>query len=413
MRAILGGNWNNAAKCGSRASNWNNSPLNLNANISGRGVADTDALCISRLPYSPLADLYTLLEHSKTQSDCPARASNSKMKVRVGILKRHGNLWDKITSYDNLYLAYKRARKGKSTRRAVKKFEADIQGNLLKLQKTLIDKTFTTSQYKSKTIYEPKQREIYILPFYPDRIVQHALLQVLIPIWDNLMIYDSYACRVGKGMHIASKRTMLHVRKYEYCLKCDISKFYPSINHDILISIIKRKIKCKDTLWLLEDIIRSFPGDTNTPIGNYTSQWFGNLYMNELDTYVKQFVKPYIRYCDDFVIFHDDKTFLNKLSKDIEVFLHSKLKLKYSKCNVAPTYQGVDFLGYRHFKGYLLLRKSTAKRVKKRIPTLQDKYKKGTITKEQYQSSIASTKGWLKWANTYNLLKGLKYEKVS
>jgi retron-type reverse transcriptase len=328
-------------------------------------------------------------------------------------LKRHGNLWDKIISYDNLYLAYKRASKGKSTRRAVKKFEADIRGNLLKLQKSLIQKTFTTSKYKSKTIYEPKQREIYILPFYPDRIVQHALLQVLIPIWDNLMIYDSYACRVGKGMHIASKKTMSHVKNYDYCLKCDISKFYPSINHDILLNIIKRKIKCKSTLYLLEDIVKSFPGETNTPIGNYTSQWFGNLYMNELDTYVKAYIKPYIRYCDDFVIFDNDKAFLNAVAKDIEVFLHEKLKLKYSKCNVFPTSQGVDFLGYRHFKGYLLLRKSTTKRVKKRLPVLLNKLKKGNITKEQYQSSIASTKGWLKWANTYNLLKGVGYEELS
>lgn len=322
-------------------------------------------------------------------------------------MKRHGDLWDKIITYDNLYLAYTKARKGKSTRTAVLRFEKDIKGNIFKLQELLRSKQFTTSPYKSKTIYEPKQREIYILPFYPDRIVQHALLQVIIPIWDNLMIDDSYSCRKGKGMHTASSKTMLHVKKYKYYLQCDISKFYPSINHNTLIKIIHNKIKCKNTLWLLENIIRSFPGIANTPIGNYTSQWFGNLYMNELDTYVKQRVKPYLRYCDDFIMFHDDKQFLNQLGKDIEIFLRDKLQLTYSKCNVVPTHQGVDFLGYRHFENYVLLRKSTARRVKKRLPELKKNLKKGTITKEQYQSSIASTKGWCKWANTHNLLKGL------
>lgn len=324
-------------------------------------------------------------------------------------MKRHGDLWEKVITYDNLYLAYRRARKGKSTRRAVIKFEKDIEGNLLRLQKSLRDKTFTTSSYKTRTIYEPKQRDIYILPFYPDRIVQHALLQILIPIWDKLMITDSYSCRVGKGMHVASTKCMRFVTKYEYCLKCDISKFYPSINHNILLNIINNKIKCKDTLWLLEDIIRSFPGETNTPIGNYTSQWFGNLYMNELDTFIKQKgFKPYLRYCDDFVIFHDDKKVLHNLSVEINEFITTKLNLKFSKCSVFHTYQGVDFLGYRHFKGYLLLRKTTAKRVKKRLPILLKNFKKGKITQEQFDSSIASTKGWLKWANTYNLMREVK-----
>ena len=325
-------------------------------------------------------------------------------------MKRHGNLWNKIVDPDNLYQAYRKARKGKAWQRGILDFEKDVEGNLLKLQKMLCKGEFTTSEYRSKTIHEPKKREIYILPFYPDRITQHALLQVVAPIWNNLMIHDSYACREGKGMHEASRKTMRHVVNYKYCLKCDIRKFYPSIDHNILMDIIKHKIKCKPTLALLDDIVRSFGGGKNTPIGNYTSQWFGNLYMNELDVELKQKhgVKTLIRYCDDFIMFSDSKDELHKLKHHIEGFLKTKLDLVFSKWSVFKVNQGVDFLGYRHFPDKILLRKATAKRVAKRIKALPNLLSTGEITLDQYNSSIASTKGWLQWANTYNLKLNLK-----
>jgi len=320
-------------------------------------------------------------------------------------MKRHGNLWNKIIDPDNLYKAYRKARKGKAWQKGILEFEKDIEGNLLRLQKMLCKGEFTTSEYRSKTIYEPKQREIYILPFYPDRIAQHALLQVVAPIWDSLMIHDSYACREGKGMHEASRKTMAYVRNYKYCLKCDIRKFYPSIDHNILMNIVEHKIKCKPTLTLLENIIRSFGGGKNTPIGNYTSQWFGNLYMNELDQDLKQMheVKTLIRYCDDFVMFDNSKRELHKLKEHIELYLKEKLDLIFSKWSVFSVLQGVDFLGYRHFPNKILLRKSTAKRVDKRMLALPSLLKAGVVTLDQYRSSIASTEGWLKWANTRNL----------
>lgn len=197
---------------------------------------------------------------------------------------------------------------------------------------------------------------------------------------------------------------MEYVRKNNYCLKCDVSKFYPSVDHDILYKILQRKIKCADTLWLIKNIIYSYPSGKNVPIGNYTSQWFGNMYLNELDTYVKHVLKckDYIRYCDDFCFFHNDKTVLNAVAKSIESFLYTNLSLKFSKCDLFLVSHGVDFLGYRHFRKYILLRKSTAKRVKKRLARLPRLLVKGRITKEQFESSIASTWGWLKWANTYN-----------
>ena len=329
-------------------------------------------------------------------------------------MKRHGNLWDKITCPDNLLRAYREARRGKGWQRHVKWFERNVNGNLLRLQKMLCTGAFSTSEYRKKTIYEPKQRDIYVLPFYPDRIVQHALLQVVAPLWDALFIEQSYACRKGRGMHQASQQTMHHVRKYKYFLKADISKFYPSINHDILLSIIERKIKCKRTLSLLENIVRSFDGDKNVPIGNYTSQWFGNLYMNELDQKIRHEhkISAYVRYCDDFIVFHDCKKALSAIKDWIEDFLSSRLALKFSRWSIAPVSHGVDFVGYRHFVGKVLLRKSTARRAQRRMAALLPKLNACKITIDQFRSSIASTEGWLKWANTYNLRLSMKLEEL-
>ena len=329
-------------------------------------------------------------------------------------MKRHGNLFAKIVAPENLKLAFLRARKGKSWQNAIKRVEKDLEGNLERLGESLVHKTFRTSSYKLKTIYVPKKRTIYRLPFYPDRIMQHALMNVVEPIWDAIFIADSYACRQGKGLHAGSRRTMEFVRKHKYCLKGDISQFYPSIDHGVLFDMMQRKIKCRDTLWLLENIIWSVPGGKNVPIGNYTSQWFGNLYLNELDQFLKHDVKikAYVRYCDDFCLFNDDKGFLGQALERIRAFLQDRLKLRLSKEDLFPVSRGVDFLGYRHFPKYLLLRKSTAKRVKARVLRLPGMLAKGRITLEQFRSSLASTLGWLKWANAYNFRRSLRIDEL-
>lgn len=325
-------------------------------------------------------------------------------------MKRHGNLWEKIISKDNLELAYERSRKHKSSFLAVRRFAHNSEEKLEKIRQSLINKTFHTAKYNEKKVFEPKERIIYVLPYSPDRIVQHALMNVLIPIFEKLFITDSYACIKGRGQHKGSKRCMEFVRKNKYCLKCDIRKFYPSINQNILMSLLKRKIKCENTLWLLEDIVFSFNGGKNVPIGNLTSQWFGNLYLTELDRFIKQElkIKCYLRYCDDFCLFGDDKKHLHYCKNEIEKFLTDRLDLSFSKSDIFKTSQGVDFLGYRHFNNYILLRKSTSKRIIKRIKKLPEKLKYGTIGIDCYRSTIASTYGWLKHANTYNLQKKLK-----
>ena len=330
------------------------------------------------------------------------------------ILRRHGNLWPEIIAMENIVVAHRKAILGKKSMHNIIKFNKNIENNLLDIQQLLINKTFRTSPYHAKTIHEPKKRTIYVLPFSPDRIVQHALMNVVTPIWEKLFINDSYACITGKGIHKGSRRTMEFVRRNKYVLKCDISKYYPSIDQDILMAIIAKKIKCPDTLWLFDEIVHSFPGGKNVPIGNYTSQWFGNLYLNELDQFIKNElrIRDYIRYCDDFCIFNNNKVVLRENALRIKNFISEKLLLKFSKCEVFPVAHGVDFLGYRHFDNYILLRKSTSKRVRKRLARLPKLYAKGEITAEQYRSSVCSTWGWLKHANTRNLAVSINFNEL-
>ncbi|MDR2475420.1 MAG: reverse transcriptase/maturase family protein [Bacteroidales bacterium] len=324
-------------------------------------------------------------------------------------MRRYGGLWGRITDPGNILSAFQKAALHKSSHKNVQKTKSLLDERLEEIRLSLVNKTYTTSKYWEKTVFEPKKRIIYVLPFYPDRIVQHALMNIVTPIWDKLFIHDSYACREKKGIHCGSIRTMQFVRRNKYVLKCDISKFYPSVDQDVLFEIIKKKIKCPDTLWLFENIIKSYPGGKNVPIGNYTSQWFGNLYMNEVDQFVKHELQKkygridYVRYCDDFCLFNDDKSILNRCRDELRVYLDEKLKLKFSKCDIFPVARGVDFLGYRHFNNYILLRKSTTKRVRKRLATLPGLYEKKKITFEQFRSSVASTYGWLKHANSHNL----------
>ncbi len=305
---------------------------------------------------------------------------------------------------DNLELAYSKASKGKHWQRKIKIYDENPKPWLEKLKESLEQGTFKTSKYTTKNIYEPKERTIYILPFYPDRIVQHAIMNVLEPIWEKLLIADSYACIKGKGQHAGSKKCMEFVRRYKYCLKCDISKFYPSIHHETLKRIIRKKIKDTRLLALMDGIIDSTHTDTNVPIGNYLSQWFGNIYLNELDMYVKHRLKlkGYIRYCDDFCFFSNDKEELRHIRAWLPVYLADTLHLKLSKCELFPVSQGVDFLGYRHFPKYILVRKKTAKRMKARLKALIHELKRGIISKEQAVSKIASANGWISHANAHN-----------
>lgn len=326
-------------------------------------------------------------------------------------MKRLGNVFDSVASPENLELAFRKACRGKGWQNKVKHVKKHAPRLLKLLHEQLTKGTYRVSQYHTKTIYEPKRRLIHILPLYPDRIVQHAVMNVLEDYWDAKMVSDSYACRIGKGQHKGSLRCMTLCRQYKYVLKCDISKFYPSLDHDLLKRIVREKLKDERLLKILDDIIGSMPGGVGVPIGSYLSQWFGNLYMNKLDMWIKheKRQKAYVRYCDDFVVFSNDKQHLHALKQEIVEFCDKVLKLRLSKGEVFPCTQGIDFLGYRHFPdGKILLRKSTAKRMKRRMAHLESDMQKGKFTPEQARAKIASARGWMKHARTHNLALAMR-----
>ena len=400
---LLGSNWDNSSNCSSRATNCNNFSSNANANIRARGTSDTGV--------RPSAGTCAVAKPKHTEKDSSGLVAGAKVRG-ITKMKRHGNLFEKICDMDNLRLAFKRASKGKHWQRKVREVEENLDEHLQRIQTMLREHTFTTADYRQKYIYEPKKRLISILPFYPDRIIQHAVMLVLEPIWDSLMINESFACRKYKGQHRASSLCKKYAMKYEYCMQFDVSKFYPSIPHEPLKALLRKKLKDNDLLWLLDDIIDSGEGDVGVPIGNYLSQWFGNLYMNELDMYAKHGlrIKAYVRYCDDFLVFSDDKEELKAVGDKLEAFCREVLCMRLSRKNLFHTYQGVDFVGYRHFScGKVLLRKRTAKRMRKRLERLLLRMESGrAYDRDKARSSVASADGWMSHANTYHFKEAVK-----
>lgn len=325
-------------------------------------------------------------------------------------MKRYGNLFNKIVAIDNISLAHKNAKKGKSHYIEVQTVEKEPERYIQEIQDMLLNKTFTTSKYKTKIIHEPKKRIIYKLPYFPDRIIHHAVMNIIQPIWDKVFIYDLYSAIPGKGLHAGVLRLREFLKdRYntQYCLKFDIKNFYPSVNHDVLFELVKKKIKCKDTLWLLEDVIRSPGGETNLPIGNYLSQYFGNIYLNLFDHWIKEEkgMRYYIRYCDDGVILHKSKTELRELQKEIECYLGNNLQLELNpQTQIFPIdIRGIDFLGYRCFRDYTLLRKSSARRLKHKIRVIESN--RETLEPQHIVCSIMSYCGWIKFCDCYHLLQ--------
>lgn len=320
-------------------------------------------------------------------------------------MKRLTDVWNKIIAKDNLYLALNNASRGRTQRPHIKRVLENKEEYIEKLYKQLKEQKYKTSNYSVITLYVPKKREIYRLPFYPDRIIHHAIINILEPFWMQRFQYHSYACQKGKGQHKGSTQCMIYVRKYKYVLKCDISKFFPSVDHTILKNILSKQIKDKILIKLLYEIIDSVNNckynlvkGKNIPIGNLLSQWLGNVYLNELDKYVKYTLKihPYIRYCDDFLLFSNNKKELHEYKEKLISFIESNLKLKMSKCSIFPVTRGVDFLGYRHFPKYILLRKRTVKRWNRFFRRIELPPTKRNIMQ------IASFNGITKWANSFN-----------
>lgn len=327
-------------------------------------------------------------------------------------MKRIGNLYEKIISIDNLKLADEKARKGKLQSYGVRIHDKHREANILSLHEMLKNKTFKNSEYSTFTIFEPKERLIFRLPYYPDRILHHAIMNVLEPIWVDVFTKDSYSCIKGRGIHGAMrgvKRAMKDKEKARYCLKLDIRKFYPSINHRILKDIIRRKIKCKDTLDLLGIIIDSAEG---IPIGNYLSQYLANLFLTYFDHWIKEEkkVKYYFRYADDMVFLSDSKEELHSLLADIKIYLSTlNLHLKGNE-QVFPIAEnredkhgrGLDFVGFVFYRNQTLIRKGIKKNFCRAAARLN---KRNDLDAKAYKQEICSWLGWAKYTDSVNLLK--------
>ena len=319
-------------------------------------------------------------------------------------MKRYNNLYTEIISLENLKLAEQKAAKGKLFQQSVSDHLLISESNLNELHQTLKHHQYRTSAYTTFKVFEPKEREVYRLPFFPDRITHHAIMNVLEPILINSFTADTYSCIKGRGIHgavRAVKKALLDKDNTTFCLKLDIKKFYPSIDHAILKKLLRKKVKCYQTLSLLDEIIDSAPG---LPIGNYLSQFFANYYLSNFDHWIKELkgVKYYFRYLDDIVILHSNKNYLHSLLADIKSYLSNQLNLTVkSNYQVFPVAsRGVDFVGYVFFHSHILMRKSI---------------KVGFARMMHYKpnkKSIGSYMGWASHCNSNHFLKKVVYEKL-
>ena len=402
---LFSGNANNRSNAGLRYSNANNSPTNANANIS------------VHLNYNKL------INKNNTHRPC-LLAKNKLIRNSFGSIerrryfviaqkemKRVGNLYNKIISIKNLELADKNARKGKLKSYGVRLHDMNRENNILKLHEQLKNKTYKTSEYNIFKIYEPKERDIYQLPYYPDRIVHHAVMNILEPIWVSMFTADTFSCIKGRGIHGCWKKVKEALKDEEntkYCLKVDIKKYYPSIDHEILKCLIRKKIKCNDTLELLDEIIDSAQG---VPIGNYLSQYFANIYLTYFDHWIKEDlkVKYYFRYADDMVFLHQDKKELRKIYKEINTYLKDELKLEIKhNYQIFPTQtRGIDFVGYVFRHSHILIRKSIKQNFCRKITKLL----KRKLNNKELKQGIAAWLGWCKYSNSINLLNKIAYER--
>ena len=333
--------------------------------------------------------------------------------------KTYNNLWPSVIDWSTLIAAWDRTAKGRTRQRDVISFRSNLEPNLIEIQEHLIHKTHQTGPYHRFFVYEPKKRQISSLPL-KDRVVQHALVSVIEPIFEPQFIDQSFACRVGKGAHKGADLVQSYLREVRrehgsvYALKADILKYFPSICHDALKRMIRRRITCRDTLWLIEGIIDSSADEgaltpRGIPIGNLTSQLFANLYLHELDHFVKHTLREarYLRYMDDFAVIHHDKTHLHNVRRDIEDFLWAELGLRTnSKTQVFPVGDGgpaLDFLGYRIWPTHRALRTDSIHRMKRKMRRMASRYHKGEITWDDIDPVIMSWIGHARHADTHNL----------
>jgi len=339
-------------------------------------------------------------------------------------MKRYGNLWQDIIGFGNLLSAAKLTQQGKRFRPNVLDFNYNLEEELFKIQEELISKTYLPGTYRTFEIVEPKRRMISAAP-YRDRVVHHALCKIIVPIFERTFIHHSYANRLGFGTHRALRKFTEYTRSSRYILQCDIKKYFPSIDHEILKQLVRRKIKCPDTLWLIdtvinnsnpqESVIEYFPGDNlllplsrrrGLPIGNLSSQFFANVYLNGFDHFVREQLKisKYLRYVDDFAFCSDDYGLLQDTRLAVEEYLASlRLKIHPIKSQLFETKEGANFLGFRVFPETIRVRQENLRRGRRRLKNFQKAYANNEIEIEKLARSMQSWIAHLEHGNTWKL----------
>ena len=335
-------------------------------------------------------------------------------------MKRYGNLYEQICSMDNLIVAHHNASTGKGWYQEVKTVNNNPQEYLQILQGMLENKTYETSDYDIFLRQDGvKVRMIYKLPYFPDRICQWAVMQVIEPYLIKNFVRDTYSAIPGRGIHLALERIkkalITDPEGTKYCLKMDVKQFYPSINHKILKEKFRKLFKDKDLLWLIDEIIDSTPEDSGIPIGNYLSQYCGNYYLSDFDHWIKETefvfngkvikIKYFFRYMDDMIILSDSKEFLHYLRKLISEYLMTNLRLTLKNTwQVFPVKdRGIDYVGYRIFPEFVLLRKRTVKTMTKSLLRIRAKIEDGEALTYHDYCSVNSYLGWMKPCDCHRL----------
>lgn len=337
----------------------------------------------------------------------------------IKFIGRSSHIFEEVISLKNLFLAWSEFKHGKSKKIDVRQFEFYLEDNIFQLNSELKSQSYQHSRYTPFFICDPKLRKIHKATV-KDRVLHHAVFRALYPIFDKTFIADSYSCRDYKGTHRAVNRLRKFALKVSqnntkncFVLQCDIKKFFDSIDHEILLVLLQKKIQDQKLLWLLNELINSFsvlPG-VGLPLGNITSQLFANIYLNEFDQFIKHQLrlKYYIRYCDDFVILSESKQFLENLIPQISSFLKEKLKLNLhqEKTKIKKYHQGIDFLGYVSFPHHRILRVKTKKRMFAKLKIKKEQKMAGAITAISFNQTLQSYLGILKHCNGYKLQKAI------
>jgi retron-type reverse transcriptase len=343
-------------------------------------------------------------------------------------MKRAGNLWTQISGFENLLLAARQAEKSKRFRPNVLDFNFHLDQELWQLHEALATKTYQPGEYRTFKITEPTHRLISAAP-YRDRVIHHALCQIIGPILERGFTDNSYANRVGYGSHRALRKLTKLARTHRYILQCDIKKYFPSIDHQILKDLIRHRIKCPDTLWLIDTIIDGsnpqfptidyFPGDDlltplnrrrGLPLGNLSSQFFANLYLNGLDHFVRHRLQipHYVRYVDDFALLSNDHSELQQAQTAIVEYLQNlRLKLHPVKTQIFATQIGIGFLGFRVLPQRIKIRNKNLRTGRRRLKKLKFQQATGQVSMESCQKSIQSWIAHLNHADTWHLQQQL------